>query len=127
MLTVRDTSQAVSYTHLDVYKRQTNISNTDYYSAKFNDLVKCAFSVEKGYPSCIALRNGRLILASTTAQPQTIWASRVDRYNAVSYTHLDVYKRQELALKRKAQVKLEGFKKKTEEIKRRGSCRKDDD
>ena len=63
---------------------QTNISNTDYYSAKFNDLVKCAFSVEKGYPSCIALRNGRLILASTKAQPQTIWASRVDRYNEFS-------------------------------------------
>lgn len=63
---------------------QTNVSSTDYYSAKFNDLVKCAFSVEKGYPSCIALRNGRLILASTKAQPQTIWASRVDRYNEFS-------------------------------------------
>ena len=63
---------------------QTNISSTTYYSAKFNDLVKCAFSVEKGYPSCIALRNGRLILASTKAQPQTIWASRVDRYNEFS-------------------------------------------
>ena len=63
---------------------QTKISSTDYYSAKFNDLVKCAFSVEKGYPSCIALRNGRLILASTKAQPQTIWASRVDRYNEFS-------------------------------------------
>ena len=63
---------------------QTNISGTNYYSAKFNDLVKCAFSVEKGYPSCIALRNGRLILASTKAQPQTIWASRVDRYNEFS-------------------------------------------
>lgn len=63
---------------------QTDISNTKYYSAKFNDLVKCAFSVEKGYPSCIALRNGRLILASTKAQPQTIWASRVDRYNEFS-------------------------------------------
>lgn len=63
---------------------QTNISSTNYCSAKFNDLVKCAFSVEKGYPSCIALRNGRLILASTKAQPQTIWASRVDRYNEFS-------------------------------------------
>lgn len=63
---------------------QTNISSTNYYSAKFNDLVKCAFSVEKGYPSCIVLRNGRLILASTKAQPQTIWASRVDRYNEFS-------------------------------------------
>ena len=63
---------------------QTNISSTNYYSAKFNDLVKCAFSVEKGYPSCIALRNGRLILASTKTQPQTIWASRVDRYNEFS-------------------------------------------
>lgn len=63
---------------------QTMVSSTNYYSAKFNDLVKCAFSVEKGYPSCIALRNGRLILASTKAQPQTIWASRVDRYNEFS-------------------------------------------
>lgn len=63
---------------------QTNVSSTNYYSANFNDLVKCAFSVEKGYPSCIALRNGRLILASTKAQPQTIWASRVDRYNEFS-------------------------------------------
>jgi hypothetical protein len=63
---------------------QTNISATNYYSAKFNDLVKCAFSVEKGYPSCISLRNGRLILASTKSQPQTIWASRVDRYNEFS-------------------------------------------
>ena len=63
---------------------QTTISSTHYYSVKFNDLVKCAFSVEKGYPSCIALRNGRLILASTKSQPQTIWASRVDRYNEFS-------------------------------------------
>lgn len=30
------------------------------------------------------MRNGRLILASTKAQPQTIWASRVDRYNEFS-------------------------------------------
>ena len=67
---------------------QTNVSSTNYYSAKFNDLVKCAFSVEKGYPSCIALRNGRLILASTKAQPQTIWASRVDRYNEFSVDDL---------------------------------------
>lgn len=44
------------------------------------DLVKAAFTSQQGYPSCIALRKGRLIFASTKSQPQTIWASRVDNY-----------------------------------------------
>lgn len=50
----------------------------------FNTLVKSAFNVQKGYPSAVTIRRGRLIFAGTKAQPQTIWASRVDRYEDFS-------------------------------------------
>lgn len=51
------------------------------YNYRFNNFVKCAFCVQKGYPSCVTIRRGRLIFAGTNAQTQTIWASRVDRYD----------------------------------------------
>lgn len=40
-----------------------------------------AFSGQTGYPSSIAFHQGRLWLAGTVAQPQTIWASAVDDFD----------------------------------------------
>ena len=37
-----------------------------------------AFGGKNGYPSCVEFHQGRLWLASTKSQPQTIWASGVD-------------------------------------------------
>lgn len=67
------------------YYYEKNGSN---YYIRLENLYKSAFSVEKGYPSCVAIRNGRLIFASTYAQPQSIWASRVDRYEDFSVNDL---------------------------------------
>lgn len=40
-----------------------------------------AFGRKNGYPSCVEFHQGRLWLASTNAQPQTLWASGVDDLN----------------------------------------------
>lgn len=60
----------------------------NFFGYNFNNITKCAFCKQKGYPSSIALRRGRLILAGTKAQPQTIWASRVDKYDDFSVDEL---------------------------------------
>lgn len=43
-----------------------------------SDWSFCAFGRKNGYPSCVEFHQGRLWLASTRAQPQTLWASGVD-------------------------------------------------
>ncbi len=37
-----------------------------------------AFGVANGYPACVDFHQGRLWFASTSGQPQTVWASAVD-------------------------------------------------
>lgn len=41
----------------------------------------CAFNSRNGYPRCATLHESRLVLASTPAQPQTIWLSKSDDLN----------------------------------------------
>ncbi len=41
----------------------------------------CAFNGRYGYPALACLHESRLVLASTTLQPQTIWMSRTDDLN----------------------------------------------
>ena len=69
-----DKITAVSYTHLDVYKRQARheAAELGYETVDFNDPAKACFET--------------LFLINTVP----------DRVIAVSYTHLDVYKRQRL-------------------------------
>ena len=64
---------AVSYTHLDVYKRQACTSS-------------CSF----------ASTEGRLVLLSRDAEYSLKAALNASTSGAVSHTHLDVYKRQDL-------------------------------
>ena len=71
-------ARTVSYTHLDVYKRQIyNLAAGDYN-------VDVTYLGDNKY------------LSSTNAANFTV--SKVSDYNTVSYTHLDVYKRQILHL-----------------------------
>lgn len=42
------------------------------------DWSYAAFNARNGYPRCATLHESRLVLASTTEQPQTIWVSRTD-------------------------------------------------
>ena len=70
-----DHLEAVSYTHLDVYKRQ-HIYSTDYNNKLYIILVtNYRGTTDKKSPSPHALARRR-------------------RLSPVSYTHLDVYKRQ---------------------------------
>lgn len=46
-----------------------------------DDWSWCAFNGRYGYPSIAALHESRLVLASTSLQPQTIWMSRTDDLN----------------------------------------------
>lgn len=71
---------AANYIYSNYYIAPYVTSIGTVYAYFFSNLTKSAFNVQKGYPSSITLRRGRLILAGTKAQPQTIWASRVDRY-----------------------------------------------
>ncbi len=47
----------------------------------FEDWSWAAFSARYGYPQLCEVYNQRLVFASTRAQPQTIWMSRVDDLN----------------------------------------------
>ena len=76
--------RAVSYTHLDVYKRQLLVggvlSGGGFYGSRKMDRMQ-------------RLEQARAEQAAVP-QPETQAASEADYYKAVSYTHLDVYKRQ---------------------------------
>ena len=71
----------VSYTHLDVYKRQLEHHAL---TAPFDSVV-----VERYAEAGMVVRAGDVIF--TLMDTKTVW---VQSYIAVSYTHLDVYKRQ---------------------------------
>ena len=95
----RCTFHPVSYTHLDVYKRQTTYT----YDAA-NRLVQTvtnAITTTYAYDGWGTLiretRDGLttdLVLDEQVTLPRVLAAIRSDGYKAVSYTHLDVYKRQ---------------------------------
>ena len=69
-------SRPVSYTHLDVYKRQVEITV----------IVK----------SVLGVRDTRMVTRTGTVPtlPETVKVVYSDGTEPVSYTHLDVYKRQ---------------------------------
>ena len=67
----------VSYTHLDVYKRQE-------YGGALKNIVALACGVQDGIGLCDNCR----------AALMTRGLVEMARFGAVSYTHLDVYKRQ---------------------------------
>lgn len=46
---------------------------------------KVPFQAPDEYPACVALFSGRLFLASTTKEPQRIWASKVFDYGNFTY------------------------------------------
>ena len=46
---------------------------------------KVPFEGQENYPGCVAIFNGRLILAGTTKEPQKIWASKVFEYTNFTY------------------------------------------
>ena len=90
---------SVSYTHLDVYKRQGDILAINAPNALFVSVTQPKpgtagyRTVDQGFPPGLA----------TTFNPKTdnityIPKDTRDSYVAVSYTHLDVYKRQDYAL-----------------------------
>lgn len=53
------------------------------------DWSYAAFNARNGYPRCAALHESRLVLASTTEQPQTIWISRTDDLSDFATGELD--------------------------------------
>ena len=82
----------VSYTHLAVYKRQT----TGYYLKKYmHETVSLAPSNEKKKPHhFIIFRYAEILLNYAEAMDAWKDADYTDNDHPVSYTHLDVYKRQ---------------------------------
>ena len=89
---------SVSYTHLDVYKRQTGMSAWNPASTGWRS-IRCP-------SACAAVDWRRSILSSLEARPYRdvfvearqhgLAVVHGSGYNPVSYTHLDVYKRQHL-------------------------------
>ena len=71
----------VSYTHLDVYKRQVYNEANDYFDGIF---VKNTYPTDGMYPTPT--------LSLTPVQSEASYD--FEKAKAVSYTHLDVYKRQ---------------------------------
>ena len=76
----------VSYTHLDVYKRQSQTSNS-----RFSKLLLLYYSKSAGPSELLAgCLRGLLLSSASSEATSTI----VGSFPPVSYTHLDVYKRQ---------------------------------
>ena len=57
---------------------------------------KVPFEGQENYPGCIALFAGRLIFASSTREPQRVWASKVFEYENFTYFDTVVSKSQQL-------------------------------
>ena len=78
-----DTTNAVSYTHLDVYKRQPEIRTA--LEAGEGSGSRRSETMDKNlFYYAVRMENGNVLRISREA----------DSFFAVSYTHLDVYKRQ---------------------------------
>ena len=83
---------AVSYTHLDVYKRQP-LEHLDQLSEQ--DILRTiAFFRYINPEANIRLAAGRALLTNDGETAFKSGASATITGNTVSYTHLDVYKRQ---------------------------------
>ena len=81
MLKQQHNHMAVSYTHLDVYKRQDyNMANENWFADQVEEVKVFVFDAEGSYIQ-IFTENGSLLKSPDYRMP-------------VSYTHLDVYKRQ---------------------------------
>ena len=90
----------VSYTHLDVYKRQQSICM----GAPFYVLGPLVTDSAPGYDhitaaigGAVAARNGAAFLCYVTPA-EHLALPNVEDTKPVSYTHLDVYKRQHLRM-----------------------------
>lgn len=57
---------------------------------------KVPFQGQENYPGCVALFAGRLMFASSTKEPQKIWASKVFEYENFTYFDTVVSKTQQL-------------------------------
>ena len=90
----------VSYTHLDVYKRQvTLVVEMLVLSGSVTVMVPVKVCPGGQSGSLIVVELGRRILSATPKMavvvlPATTVPGLQARFGAVSYTHLDVYKRQ---------------------------------
>ena len=81
-------SGPVSYTHLDVYKRQGQILTA-------GDSLKVTFFGAGGHGGMPQNAIDPVVMASAAVMRlQTIVSREVSPQGPVSYTHLDVYKRQ---------------------------------
>ena len=110
--TVSHTPQPVSYTHLDVYKRQSPLLRSNRGETVANSVVQswfgsAAFEMIRDHEIIKAINEGGdlgpgvgyLCIAThfdTVIQPPETCFLQPDSPEAVSYTHLDVYKRQVL-------------------------------
>ena len=90
----------VSYTHLDVYKRQKGIIVTD--ALDMAGLTRL-FANNIGRSAVESFKAGNDLLlipadfpASYNAMLQAVQSGEISRERPVSYTHLDVYKRQKV-------------------------------
>ena len=78
---------SVSYTHLDVYKRQAH----GYATLKTSDGIEAIELARTHHPALILMD---IQLPEVSGLEVTKWIKEDDDLKAVSYTHLDVYKRQ---------------------------------
>ena len=97
-----NTSGAVSYTHLDVYKRQTygpdpeNEQQLKATEAEFKELIEKILAAGRSDESLNSTGQLTAMQRIRALVDEGCWYPLNSLYNpaAVSYTHLDVYKRQ---------------------------------
>ncbi len=62
---------------------------TENLTIESEDWSRSAFNEDYGYPGLVALHEGRLVLAATKHQPQTLWFSQTDDLNNFALTDED--------------------------------------
>ena len=94
------TLEAVSYTHLDVYKRQLLIRTSIRPNLAIVSSMTCCTTVSLSAPALTSAWTGRtsilynLSSSSLASASFCLFLPVITRFAPVSYTHLDVYKRQ---------------------------------
>ena len=89
----------VSYTHLDVYKRQIYTFTNNYDDMDFNEVYNFKNNVQGTVADLINMNALDSLIKNNSDSQFSINKARntgivLYRFDAVSYTHLDVYKRQ---------------------------------
>lgn len=83
------TVRITAVTAENIFTYITTVAATGSSSANLTSWRLGAFSVTSGYPGTVGIVESRLWYGATTAQPQTVWSSRTNKFDSFSPSNVD--------------------------------------